>query len=292
MNNALTAKFREESGLTLVEILVVLLIAGILVAGVGGIVGGALDLWDSRKSRQELVYQAEFAMDRIVNAVTRTERLLIPLADNPGTLQDESLRDVLAVTLDPTLDRDADGFADADNDKDGKVDEDIPSDNTNDGVAGIIGMDEDNNGILDEGNLRDNDEDANQGDDWLDGVDNDGDGSIDEDIPRINDQSSPGVGTYDNDGDGSDSEDWLDPVVYFISADGKSLVERLPDVNPVDGTDYTERSLAEADSVTLAVSRASPGPGERNVLLDITLQLVEGDETVTLQSQVRVGGGM
>lgn len=293
MNNTVEVMIHKDSGFTLVEMLVTLAVAAILIVGIGSIVLGALDLWDSRETRQELLDQANFAMDRITKAITRTNHLLVPLADNPGTGYNESLHNVLAVTLDPSLDRDTDGFADADNDKDGGVDEDLPADNTNDGVSGIVGVDDDNDGTIDEVSQLNNDEDTQPSDDWINGVDDDGDGSIDEDIPRINNSNASGAGpAYDNDGDGLNNEDWFDPVVYFVSADGKTLIERLPDVNPVDGNDYTERPIAEADNVTFTVDRLAANPGDRAILLNITLQLTDnGGETVNLQSQVRVGGG-
>lgn len=284
---------RKESGFTLVEILITLAIASTLIIGIGGVVLGALDLWDSRGSRQELINQANFAMNRITNAVTRTNRLLVPLADNPATSYNESLHNVLAVTLDPTLDRDTDGFADADNDKDGRIDEDTPADNNNDGFSGIVGIDDNNDGTVDNSVPTDNDEDMQSSEDWINGVDDDGDGSIDEDIPRMRNSSATGATPYyDNDGDGLNNEDWFDPVVYFVSTDDKTLIERLPDVNPVDGNDYTERTIAEADKIAFTVQRLAPNPGDRAVLVNITLQLVNKQgETVNLQTQVRVGGG-
>ena len=283
---------REESGMTLIEVILALAIGSILILGFGRVVRGALDVWYHSRARQELIYQGNFAMERITNAVTKTERLLVPLADNTGTGQDESLRDVLAVTLDPSLDRDNDGFADADNDKDGNVDEDIPPDNTNDGAPGVVDIDDDNDGITDEANSRDNDEDGSVAEDWINSTDDDGDGSTDEDIPRRNDQFDAGASTYDNDDDELESEDWLDAVVYFVTADGTALMERLPNLNPVNGNDYTERTIANADTIIFTVDRLAFTSGDRAVLLDITLSLDDDQGgTVNLQSKVRVGGG-
>ena len=155
-----------------------------------------------RRHEQTATRDLRFAMDRMVHATRRSERLLVPLADNPSTNWRENVREqtfpasapegdsklataVLAVTLDPTLDIDADGFADGDNDKDGLVDEDPGGDNTFDGMPGIAEIDDDGDGVADGAgtNDKDNDEDGTPIDDWLDGLDNDGDGAIDEDIP-------------------------------------------------------------------------------------------------------------
>ncbi len=284
--------------MTLIEVILTLAILTILLAGLGGLVGGALSQWRYGQGRSELLYQGNFAMERMVEATSRSRRLLVPLADNPATVAVvENERELLAVTLDPGLDRDADGFADADNDKDGLVDEDIPTDNTNDGVPGIVGIDDDGDGNVDEDpggadGFTDNDEDGVVREDCIDGIDNDGDGTIDEDIPKDNDELGGNDGDFDNDGDGLESEDWLDPVVFFVSADGTTLMERMPTLNPVTGADYAERPILQAQLVELEVERLPAGPDDRGVLVEITLLLHDAEAgDLTLQSLVRVGKG-
>jgi prepilin-type N-terminal cleavage/methylation domain-containing protein len=294
----------NRHGFTLVELLLVLAIAGVLLSAVGGLIGSALRTQTTVRERNDLTRQARFAMGRMVAAVRDTRRLMIPLAENPATAWSESLRDpgVLAVTLDPTIDRDADGFADADNDKDGRIDEDLPGDNNKDFAPGIVGIDDDGDGVADEGGEpNDNDEDGTPTEDSLDGVDNDGDGAVDEDISSDNNKDfAPGIAGVDddqdgqidetpntnNDEDGSIADDWLDPVVYFLN--GTDLVERLPNLNPVDGTDYTERTVAE-NVTSFVVERI---PAARAVLVAITLELTgPSGESLTLSTKVCVGGG-
>jgi type II secretory pathway pseudopilin PulG len=288
--------------MTLVELLLALAIGALLVAGLAGVVEQSLAAWDATRERNDLTQQARFAMERMAAAVSASPTLLLPLAENPATPQSESLRDLLATGLDPTLDRDADGVADADNDADGLVNEDAGAD-TNRAAPGIIGIDDDNDGAADEGLGDDDDEDGAVNEDPVDGLDNDGDGAIDED-PNADAQGdgAPGIAGFDDDGDGftdegnnpdddedgSNNEDWIDPVVYFLS--GTTLMERLPDLNPADGTDYTERPIAENVS-QLRVERLATGPNDRAVLVDLTLALTApSGESVTLHTRVRVGG--
>lgn len=287
---------RHEQGLTLVEILFTLAVTAILLLGLNGLVGSAYEQWRYSNERQELLAQGNFAMARISQAVNATRRVLLPLADNPLTVYAESRRNVLAVTLDPGLDRDADGVVDADNDKDGLIDEDLPADNTFDGAPGLIGIDDNNDGLVDVNiggaGLTDNDEDGQVREDCKNGVDDDLDGSIDEDMPAHNVQDGGNATPFDNDGDGAKGEDWLDPVVYLVSADGKQLLERLPNLNPLNGAAATDSPLAEAAKITLAVERLPVPAGARAGLLVVKLLLsgqYGGD--ILLENSLRVGGG-
>ena len=277
-------------GFTLIELLVSLAIVGILLAALSGVVQKAYDQWNYSRARSELLYQGNFAMDMMVTAVAETNRLLIPLQDNPATAHDESLRDILAITMNPLLDSDGDGFLDADNDHDGLVDEDIPADNNLDFQAGIQNIDDDGDGSIDESlSLYDNDENGMSGDDWLDGVDNDGDSSVDEDIPWDNDANVFGYNTMDNDGDGLENEDWLDPVIFLVSSDGTSLIQRKPVVNWPNGSKTKDLIIAQAEVVVLSIHRLPMASNDRHGQLVITLQLESSaGGTLTLQSQVRV----
>ncbi len=300
-----------EAGLTLLEVLVVLAIAAVLVTGLGGVVGNALDAGRYSRTRSDLGNQGRFAMERMATAVRGSRRLMVPLAENPATLHSESVREgalaALAVTLDPTLDRDGDGFADADNDRDGQVDEDLGDDNTYDGEAGIIDIDDDGDGLVDERAPNDgtpgwtgywypfnNDEDLDWCEEQLDGIDNDGDGAIDEDINGDMDSDwRTSVDVDDDDGDGVANEDWLDPVVFHLSGDtGTDLVERTPTPQGANGLAYSENVIAE--NVTLfRVERRATTASHRAVLVEITLELTApGGESLTLKNTVRVGGGL
>jgi len=296
----------SSAGFSLVEMLLAVSISAILIITLANVVANTLAVKDESRQQNALTREARFAMSRMVRAVRGTNRLVLPLVDNVATLQSESFRDpgVLAVTLDPSLDRDLDGFADADNDRDGAIDEDVGEDANEDGKPGIEGIDDNNDGIIDNtpGGDRDDDEDGLVNDeDPIDGIDNDGDGSIDEDPgPDMNGDLSPGVAGVDDDGDGftdegsigdddedgSIDEDWLDTVVYFLS--GTDLIERHPNLDPADGTDYTERTLAKNVS-TFRVERLSRGIN-RNDLIELTLGLSAERTSVQVKQRVRVGG--
>lgn len=313
---------KYEAGFTIVELLMSLALAALLMTAMTGLIGGVLDSRDDTVSRGSATRDARFAMQRMVTAVLGTERLLLPLADNPNTNWREHVREqtvpasspegdsalataVLAVTLDPTLDIDVDGVMDADNDRDGRVDEDLDGNNTWDGRAGIKDIDDDGDGAVDESPAsdRDDDEDGVADEDWIDGIDNDGDGAVDEDAPAdSNNDGQPGIAGFDDDGDGSTDEglntnndedgpsgdDWLDPVVFFLS--GSNLIERSPNLTAWWGGDYSEYVIAE--NVTRFRVERIPDTGKRSVLIDITLELTFPNlEPVSLNTRVRVGGG-
>lgn len=334
----------QQDGFSLVELLISTAIAAFLVAGLVGVISLTLNAEDDNRERNDLTQQVRFAMQRMVAAVSGSQHLLLPLADNPATDWPEQLRvetvpasapegsstkatAVLAISLDPTIDRDADGWADANNDKDfldlnnnsvrdaneaERIDEDIDADNNNDGANGIVGIDDDGDGVADEGlGSDDNDEDGSASEDYVDQIDNDNDGMVDEDIhPDMNKDFSSGIAgvdddydgltdeahQHDDDEDGVKGEDWFDSVVYYLN--GNNLIERLPaqsDINGdtfITGADFTESVIAE-NVFRFRVERIVQGSG-RAIRVDLTLELkspVSG-EIFSLQTQVRVGGGL
>jgi prepilin-type N-terminal cleavage/methylation domain-containing protein len=312
-------KTSRQRGLSLIELLIAVTLAGILIAGMQGLVGLALNAESSTRARNDSLQQGRFAMRLMVKSVRMTRRLMIPLGENPNTVYSESERDVLAVTMDPTLDRDKDGWADANNDKDyldinnngnrdagepERVDEDTQGDMTNDNKSGIILIDDDGDGNVDESPVSDDDEDSLFNEDKLDGIDNDNDGSIDEDMGHsMRESGASGILGFDDDydgsidegdgkdddEDGSQGDDWLDPVVYFLN--GTTLVQRVPNINPTDGTDYQENPIAE-NVKAFKVIRIPQGGG-RSVLVDITLEITSANgEIVNFNTSVGVGSGL
>lgn len=314
---------KRQSGFTIIELTISLAITALLLAAMAGLIDTAFESRADTSEENDVVQDARFAMQRMLAATRGTGRLLLPLADNPATSWRENVREqtvpasapeggsilataVLAVTLDPDLDIDADGVKDADNDLDGRIDEDLGKDNTNDQAPGIVGIDDDGDGNVDVSTAaipkEDNDEDGAPGDDPVDALDNDNDGSVDEDIgDDMNGDAAPGVVGIDDDGDGMVdegvapdddedgqlNEDWLDVVVFFLS--GAELIERRPNLSPVDGNDFTEHVIAEGVS-RFRVERIS-GAGKRAVLVDITLELAKADgEIVSLNARLRPGG--
>lgn len=312
----------RKLGFTLLELLVALAIAAVLVTALSSTAGRVIQVQHDTESRTSSLRDAQFAMHRMITAVRHSDRLLLPLADNPGTNWREHVREqsipaappegsstfataVLAVTLGPSTDLDNDGFADADNDKDGRIDEDLGSDNNNDGNQGIVGIDDDGDGFVDEPDATsvsaDNDEDGTKTDDPINGIDDDGDGSIDEDVQRDNNlDTAPGIKDFDDDGDGSVDEgnngdndedgsigeDWYDSVVFFLSS--ATLMERRPNLNPADGTDYSELPIAE--NVTYFRVERLPDNNRRATLVDITLEITPpGSEATRMQTRIRTG---
>lgn len=308
-------------GFTIIELLISLAIAALLLAAMTGLVSGVFETRDDTSVRSAATIDARFAMQRMVTAVLGTQRLMLPLADNPNTNWREHVREetvpatapegdsmlataVLAVTLNPTLDIDADGVMDADNDGDGRVDEDTSDDMSNDLESGLAGIDDDGDGSVDESSPDDDDEDGSADDDPVNAMDDDADGAINEDVAHdMNFDGLSGIAGIDDDGDGEideahqhdddeddlRDEDWLDAVVFFLN--GSTLYERRPNLNPADGNDYAEYPIA--DNVTHFRVERIPDTGKRAVLVDITLELTLPDsEPVNLNTRVRVGGGL
>lgn len=325
---------QSQTGFTLLEMLIALAIAATLLASLAGTVGRVLEVRDDSRIRSGATNEASFAMQRMVIAVRQSDRLLLPLADNPNTNWREHVREqsnpaappegdstlataVLAVTMSSTLDRNEDGWADANNDKDyldlndnsnrdpgepERVDEDLDRDNHNDGAPGIIGIDDDGDGGVDEGGDEDDDdEDGFDDEDGLGNGDDDADGASDEDTSEdTNNDDEPGIAGFDDDYDGNvdegsnddddedglRDEDWFDPVVFFLS--GATLMERLPNLNPANGADYSEYAIAE--NVTHFRVERVAGPSA--LLVDLTLEIsLPGGEPTRLNTRVRIGGG-
>jgi prepilin-type N-terminal cleavage/methylation domain-containing protein len=311
-------------GYTLIELLIALSLAAIVMLGLARVMRTGFASEAERSERETLATNAQFALERMTNAVRRTSRLLLPFADDPRTSGvDEAVREqsipartghasetaVLAVALDHISDRNGDGVPDADNDGDGRFDEDHHTDSTDDGATGIVGIDDDNDGVVDEILLYvgDDDEDGAIGEDPLNGIDDDGDGNIDEDVPAdMNSDGRPGVAGVDDDGDGiadeggytdddedgRASEDGYDPVVFHLN--GARLMERVPvpwDVNKdgsVNAGDFVEEVIAEG----VSYFRVERRPAGRTDLVDLTLELkAAGGTTMRLATRQRVGSG-
>ncbi len=316
---------RKQKGLSLIEILITITIAGILIAGMQGLLSLALNAESNTRVRNDSLQQGRFAMQLMLKSVRMTRRLMIPLTENPNTAHSESDRDVLAVTLDPTLDRDKDGWADANNDKDyldinnngsretgepERIDEDPGGDVTNDAASGILGVDDDGDGNIDEQHTsggsanEDDDEDGTANEDSWDGIDEDDDKSVDEDPKnQVTNDGKAGIALIDDDFDGTvdegdendddedgiKDEDWFDPVVYFLN--GTTLIQRIPNINPVDGTDFQENPIAENVS-SFQVIRLAQGSG-RAVLVELTLEITAANgEISSFNTRVAVGSGL
>ncbi len=205
----------ENSGITLLELLISMSIVAILGGVSARVLTVALDSLNYCQSQKETTQGACWALDRIVNKAGASNRLLLPLRSSVTG-------NVLAFS------------AMIDTDKDGMIEEDPGDDITGDGMPGILGIDDDGDGWIDEGGSwkrRNDDEDSHRDEDPVDGQDNDGDTLIDEDPGGdINGDGMPGIAGRDDDGDGlideggpsmkdDDDEDGLkdeDPIEYWL----------------------------------------------------------------------------
>lgn len=246
---------RKQFGMSLIEMTLAITIGSILMLALNGVSGQAIAAFNAGRQRNELNSQLQFAMQRVTSAVQGSELLLVPQVEDLGTAYSESSRNVLALALDPVIDRDADGYVDADNDDNGKVNDKLAADHTNDSQPGIIGIDDDNDGTVDEASASVNDNDE--------------------------------AGTLGAPGSGSD---WLDVVAFYV-VNGQ-LIERMPNISSASGTDYSERVIA--DNVTqFQVTRPLSGvAGNRAIWIDVSLTLTGATGMqVSIVSQLRVGAG-
>ena len=325
---------RRSRGFTYIEMLIAVTITGLIMLGLMGLIGTATDAGDAARTRNDLVREARFALNRMTDMARRSPRLMLPMRDKSATNWPEHIREqtippsppigdsifasaVLAITLPHDIDLDQDGVPDADDDGDGLFDEDLPNDNTHDFHPGIVGIDDDGDGQVDENGSDWWDDDEFGGffnEDPANGIDDDGDGNIDEDTASdMNADGCPGICGVDDDGkgdidegsaddddeDGDTFEDPYDPVVYYLN--GQSLIERLParwntdgistPDGPVDGRDFIEAPIAE-NVTRLRVERIDTGAGFD--LVDLVLELTDpqSGESISLQTQVRVGGAL
>jgi prepilin-type N-terminal cleavage/methylation domain-containing protein len=252
---------KSERGLTLTELLISIAIIS-LIAGVSTrMIVGALDSWEHNRGKEDLRNTARLAMERMVSRIRATTWVLMPLMisdpTDPGYPASSYYpRDILAVS--GMIDNDADGVAD----------EDPYKNLTQSGKSGLKNIDDNNDGIIDNGNsTEDDDEDSLKNEDPIDGVDNDGDGRIDEDAHNAF------YGSAENDdGDSKNNEDFFDPVIYYLQ--GTDLKERH------DELQFTTSDKVIAENVTQFIILRRMVNG--NTLIDIYLKLDNGTESVEL----------
>lgn len=324
----LRVPYALQSGLTLVELLVAMMITGLIIAALNGIVGEVEEIQSFTQERSALAEDAHFAMERMVQAVRETRRLILPLADNLNTNWREHVREqtipaslpegsstfasaVLAVTLSAGVDLDGNGVPDADNDGDGRLDEDLNRDQTEDSAPGVYLIDDNGDGVADNGGAADDDdEDGSVDEDPVNGIDDDGDGSNAEDTDQdMTDDGQAGLAGIDDDADGNidegsvndddedgtSDEDRYEVVVFHLQ--GNQLIERTPvpwdedGSSNVNGRDFVESVVAE-NVTRLRVERV-PDAATRAQLVDLTLELTNpAGKTISVNTRVRVGSAL
>ena len=271
-------KIIEEKGLTLVELLMAIMILGMIAVAITTFLSSAIQAQASGNKKSALYREGLLAMERMTNGVRRCTFLLIPNANTPS-------RDILAFS----------GFINDDDDYYfddplfPRIDEDLDSDMVDDGNDGIMGIDDDGDGLVDEGFWgTDDDEGGFADEDPVDGIDNDGDGNIDEDCWwDINADGEPGIAGMDDDGDGQvdeghqgdDDEDGsltevgLVPVLYTYNSGTDTLTKSVP---------YTGESVDLSTHVTqFQVTYEAP----ERLRIELTLTGDEG-ESITFTEYV------
>ncbi|MCA9771308.1 MAG: prepilin-type N-terminal cleavage/methylation domain-containing protein [Myxococcales bacterium] len=273
----------RRAGLTLIELMIV----SAIVAVVGGILAmmlsGMYQSWTWADRRARLYQQGRVAMARMVHNVRMTNFILVP--QQHSLVNTQVLRESLAVA--------ATGDAVYDEDSDGLFDEDTGADMTNDGEDGVIGLDDDADGQIDETSVNNDDEDKflifdTADEDPLDGIRASGDLDlyVDEDWGAdMNGDGKPGAAGVDDDGDwtidegntanddeDTDSlgvervnEDPISPIVYYLD---KSFTPwKLMERHPIEGTNVL------ADNVTLfQVFRYTRTTGAHMIYIELTLK--------------------
>jgi prepilin-type N-terminal cleavage/methylation domain-containing protein len=184
-----------QKGLSLVELLVTISIMAIIAGAATPLLSSHMQANSDATAKSQLYREGLMAMERMTAGVRKTTFLAVPNAHSPT-------RDILAFSRLVNSDNDF-YFGDP---LFPRIDED-----TNDyftfGGWGIQGVDIDGDGSFDEGNFKDEDEDALVDEDLFDGLDNDGDGSIDEEVSQdLTGDAMPGILGIDDDGDGEVDE--------------------------------------------------------------------------------------
>ncbi len=185
----------REKGFTLVELLLVITIMGIIAGATMPLLSAMLNAHASVSARSSLYHEGLMIMGRITNGLRKTTIVAVPNGHN-------ITRDLLAFSRLVNTDNDF-YFGDP---LFPRIDEDTGDSYSGSG-PGIVGVDEDGDGTVDEGNWKDEDEDGLFNEEWLNGTDNDRDGNIDEGI-RSNSMKNnvQGILDFDDDGDGQVDE--------------------------------------------------------------------------------------
>ena len=268
----------NETGLTLVELIITISVMAIIVSAAIPLVSSSLDAHKQGMARSRLYHDGMLAMERMTQGVRRCTFLLIPNAH-------KTTRGILAIS----------GYINDDDDyyfNDPlfpKIDEDMNQDMNEDGFSGIRGIDDDGDGFIDEGvDIEDDDEDGISNEDPLDGKDNDGDGNIDEDcgweadtdgvpgLKGIDDDQDGQVDEgdiSDDDEDGSFAETGNIPVIYSFDSGTGTLIESIP----FTGETAVLSTQVTQFQVTYEAPDATRGP---RVQISMTLT---GDEGETIQ---------
>ena len=274
---------KEDSGFTLVELLVTVSIIALIVSSATYLLSSVLSAHGQGIARSELHREGILVMDRITNGLRKSTYLLIPNSRN-------NTGEILAFSGNYNDDNDC-YFDDA---LFPRIDEDPGLDMNSDSGPGIKGYDDNGDGTVDGTGAGDDDEDGLIDEDPLDGIDNDSDGNVDEDFtndatadgqPGISGMDDDGDGSVDegnfkdNDEDGSFNEDGLNPLIYKYNSGSNTLEEIIP---------HLDESIILSERVTGFQVEL-----ESRALVLITMTLTgESGETVTFTEHVYARNGL
>jgi len=142
-----TLPMHDNSGFTLLELLISMVILSIIMIGLHQAMATALSAHRQTTDRQELLARARYAMERMVMFVQETDQIQIVSADNLA----------LSERVLDTYDNDTngyiaegDGYLDADNDHDGVVNEGGVNDDPADPISFSLDKSDPNNWKLQE----------------------------------------------------------------------------------------------------------------------------------------------
>jgi hypothetical protein len=212
-------KLNYERGLTLVELLLGVTLLAMLGTATGVMVSASLEANRNITSRSGLYQEGLLTMTRITAGLKKTTFVLIPNSHGPT-------RNILAFSRLVNDDNDF-YFGDP---LFPRIDEDL-NNYFMWASYGIQGIDDDNDGLIDDGVFTDDDEDNTKQEEILNGIDDDGDGSIDEDVcSDMNLDGAPGIQGIDDDGDGQVDE--MQNPQYFVD-DDEDGVKNEEEVNVV-----------------------------------------------------------
>lgn len=125
MNEPRQRKIHDNSGLTLLELLISIAILGIIMTSLYQVVGTPLSAYEGTREKQDLLAQARFVMERMVMFVQETDDIDKPQLHQANTPWLEISERVVDTYDNATYDIDGDGYLDANNDSDDLVNEDI-----------------------------------------------------------------------------------------------------------------------------------------------------------------------
>jgi len=266
-------KLPNAKGLTAVELLLAVTILGLVAVAATTFLSSTLNAHGIGDRRYELYREGLMIMERLTSSVRMCTFLLIPNAH-------EATRNILAFS--GLVNEDEDHYFD--DPLFPRIDEDPKKQMTDDDSSGVGNIDDDGDGLVDEGDMNDDDEDGLTDEDPLDGIDNDGDGNVDEDtgddanIAGVDDDADGSIDegdVKDDDEDGAVNEDQATAIVYSIP-DGTTTLQ----VNtPYNG----QTNVLSTHVTTFQTTFMAPN----SVLIDLTLTSEDGD-SVTFSEYVHV----